>query len=72
MIYIAAFGLVFCGFCLGVLVAALCCAAGKASRREEYFNPGLQKITPPKPWPDSDDEWKSARDAYQGKAEREI
>jgi len=29
MIYIAGFALVFCGFCLGVIVAALCCAAGK-------------------------------------------
>jgi len=29
-IYLIGFGLVFVGFCLGVLIAALCCAAGRA------------------------------------------
>lgn len=35
MIYIAGFALVFCGFCLGIIVAALCCASGRVAKREE-------------------------------------
>jgi len=35
MIYLAAFGLVFCGFCLGFIVAALCCMSSKANKTEE-------------------------------------
>jgi hypothetical protein len=33
MIYIAGFGLVFIGFCLGFIVAILCACAGRADEK---------------------------------------
>jgi hypothetical protein len=45
MIYIAAFG-VFCGFCLGVIVAALCCAAGKGGGYQPRWG-NLDVLNPP-------------------------
>jgi len=35
-IYLIGFGLVFVGFCLGVLIAALFCAAGKRGRKKKH------------------------------------
>jgi len=41
MIYLIGFGLVFVGFFLGVLIAALCCAAGKRGKKGEKISPEL-------------------------------
>jgi hypothetical protein len=50
--YLIGFGLVFIGFCLGFLIACVLAASGNASRmEEEIFNPPLQKVTAPGPWP---------------------
>ena len=35
MIYIAGFALVFCGFCLGFIVAVACACAGRADDLEQ-------------------------------------
>ena len=52
-IYLIGFGLIVFGFILGFFCAAICAAAGRASRREEeIFEPRLMKVTRPCPWPD--------------------
>lgn len=55
-IYLIGFGLVFVGFCLGVLIAALFCAAGKRGKMEEGpFRPELLKVDHLRKWPDLPD-----------------
>jgi hypothetical protein len=72
MIYLIGFGLVFVGFVFGFILAGVLAASGRASRMEEEpFRPELLTVDRLRKWPDSDNEWKSARDAYQGKADGE-
>ena len=70
---LAGFVLACFSFFIGFFVAAVCAASGRASRmEEEIFNPLLQRVSRPREWPDPDEQWKSARDAYGDKAEHEI